>query len=143
MKPHPFPRFRTLSSSAASVAERAPNFAISRSEPVVEAGFRSLRMERRREKRVETRGEVSASFSDGGSTFGITHLELLDRSTVGLGARSSQPIEPGMRVEFWPEGRQLTNGRSGWVSAVCVRCLPEPGGIGFRIGLRTLHAAAA
>lgn len=86
-----------------------------------------LRMERRREDREPSVGIVSATYS-GPGRFGITHLEIVDRSAGGLGARTRTQIEPGMTVTICPEGSTIP-----WLSGRATRCTPE--GDGYRIGL--------
>lgn len=94
-----------------------------------------LKFERRGERRESIKGDVSASYSDGAARFGITWLELVDRSSRGLGVWSEVPIDPGMRVEV----RSGALGQA-FLEATSVRCEAARGG--FLIGLR-LHIARA
>lgn len=97
-----------------------------------------LRFERRREARetVEPKRDgslptLTGTYSDGQDRFGILHMELLDQSRCGLGVRSRTRVEPGMRVTICPAGSSVP-----WLTAVAVRCEPEPGDDSrHRIGL--------
>lgn len=86
-----------------------------------------LRLERRREDREPASGTVAATYQ-GFGRHGITHLEMLDRSSSGIGARTRTAIEPGMIVTICPEGSNVP-----WLSARATRCTPE--GDGYRVGL--------
>ncbi len=95
-----------------------------------------FKLERRREDRHEAKGELSASYSNGRDRFGITNLELLDRSAQGLGVRTRVRIEPGEMVTICPEGSTIP-----WVSAKAVRCVEGEGE--FVVGLKYCAGAAA
>lgn len=99
------------------------------------SGPRTLRIERRREDREPAAGAVPATYS-GNGRYGITHLELVDRSPAGIGARTRTRIEPGMIVTICPEGSRVP-----WLLARATRCTPE--GEGFRVGLAFDHRRAA
>lgn len=88
-----------------------------------------FKLERRREERHEAEGAVSASYSNGVDRFGITHLELVDRSPGGLCVKSRVRIEPGETVTICPEGSTIP-----WVSARAVRCVESDGA--FVVGMR-------
>lgn len=118
MKPHPFPRFHPLP----SLIWQDPHGA--------------LKLERRREERKASSGSVAASYTDGAARFGITTVEIVDRSAQGMGVLSPTEIAPGMRVQVRPDGA-----RTAWISGIAVRSEPERGM--FRIGLRLSHAPAA
>jgi hypothetical protein len=95
-----------------------------------------FKLERRREERYAAEGMVSASYSNGVDRFGITHLELVDRSPRGLAARTRVRIEPGEIVTICPEGSTIP-----WVSAKAVRCEESDGE--FVVGLNYCGNAAA
>jgi len=95
-----------------------------------------FRMERRRERREAAWGVLCASYTNGVDKMGITHLELLDRSSGGLGARTRTRIEPGANVTICPEGSTVP-----WLAARAVRC--EALRDGFRVGLKYIGPAAA
>lgn len=95
------------------------------------------KLERRVAEREAHEGNVVASYSDGAGRSGITHLEMVDRSRGGLGARSRVKIEPGMRVVICPEGSTVP-----WVGALAARCEREEGGW-WRVGLVMDSARAA
>jgi hypothetical protein len=95
----------------------------------------AIRLERRRENRElvrASRGDsaMSATYSDGGTRFGITTVEIVDQSRSGLGVRSTTLIEPGMIVTICPPGSRIP-----WLSARAVRCQPESDGEHYRVGL--------
>jgi hypothetical protein len=94
------------------------------------------KLERRRQERHGAEGMLTASYSDGANRFGITHLELVDRSPGGLAARTRVRIEPGEMVTICPEGSTIP-----WVSARAVRCV-ENGGV-FVVGMRYCGGATA
>jgi hypothetical protein len=96
----------------------------------------ALRFERRGCDREPSSGLVAATYSNGGDRFGLTHLELLDRSSGGMGARTRAWIEPGMTVTICPEGSSIP-----WLTATAVRC--EDDGDQYRVGLCYSHRAAA
>lgn len=95
-----------------------------------------FKLERRREERHEAEGAVSASYSNGVDRFGITHLELVDRSPGGLCVKSRVRIEPGETVTICPEGSTIP-----WVSARAVRCVESDGA--FVVGMRYCGGATA
>ena len=94
------------------------------------------KLERRCEKRHGAEGALSASYSNGRDRFGITRLELVDRSARGLGVRTRVRIEPGEMVTICPEGSTIP-----WVSARAVRCVEGEGE--FVVGLQYCAGAAA
>jgi hypothetical protein len=94
------------------------------------------KLERRREEREEAQGSLVASYSNGVDRFGITHLELVDRSSHGLGAVTQSRIEPGEIVTICPEGSTIP-----WVSARAVRCVERDGE--YLVGMRYCGAATA
>ena len=94
------------------------------------------KLERRCEKRLGAAGTLSASYSNGRDRFGITHLELVDRSARGLGVRTRVRIEPGGMVTICPEESTIP-----WVSARAVRCVESDGE--FVVGLKYCASAAA
>ena len=94
------------------------------------------KLDRRCEKRHGAEGALSASYSNGRDRFGITHLELVDRSARGLGVRTCVRIEPGEVVTICPEGSRIP-----WVSAKAVRCVESDGE--FVVGLKYCASAAA
>lgn len=76
----------------------------------------SFKLDRRRETRHEAEGSVRASYTCDGR-FGITHLDLIDRSPSGLGVTSRTKIDRGATVMICPEGSTIP-----WLSARVVRC---------------------
>jgi hypothetical protein len=98
-----------------------------RSAPLPAGRINPLRIERRAVPREAAFGTVAATFS-GEGRYGITHLELIDRSSSGLGAMSRMPIEPGMVVTICPQGSKIP-----WLSGRVARCTPE--GEQYRLGL--------
>ena len=94
------------------------------------------KLERRCDKRRGAEGSLSASYSNGRDRFGITHLELVDRSSGGLCVRTRVRIEPGERVTICPEGSAIP-----WVAASAVRCVERDGE--FEVGLRYCRGATA
>lgn len=119
MSRHPSIRPRTLAQLPRHIKERDP-----------------FKIERRRSLREPAEGVLAASYR-GEGRFGITHLQLLDRSDRGLGAHSDVRIDPGMTVTICPEGSTLP-----WVSATAVRCQPDAEG-GYTVGLQYSGCAAA
>jgi hypothetical protein len=122
MSSAPHPRFRISTSrshAGAHIASRDP-----------------FKLERRREDRHEAEGSLHASYSTGPDHFGITNLELVDRSSHGLGALTNSPIDPGTTVTICPEGSSVP-----WLSARAVRCIKQ--GDRFCIGLCYSGPAAA
>src|SRR2546428_255000 len=97
--------------------------------PAHNAGRDPFKLERRREDRHDAEGVVLATYSDGAGRFGVTHLELIDRSSGGMRARTLVPIEPGSIVNICPEGSTIP-----WLGSRAVRC--EASGEGFVIGMR-------
>lgn len=95
-----------------------------------------LRLERRSETREPARGTLGATYSNG-SRYGITQLELVDRSVSGLGARTCAEIEIGMIVTVCPEGSTVP-----WLTGRAVRCVREADGR-YRVGLAFTRRAAA
>lgn len=95
----------------------------------------SLRIERRAEVRESAFGTLAATYS-GEGRHGITHLELIDRSSSGIGAMTRTRIDPGMIVTICPEGSTIP-----WLSGRVTRCTPEDEG--FRIGMVFTRRAAA
>lgn len=108
MKPHPFPRLRPLPrvvrgehSAPAQAAPPGPADHLPATDPATpERSSHRYKLERRRETRQPARGTIAASYSDGESSFGITSLELVDRSSRGMQVRTSALIRPGMRVDL-------------------------------------------
>ena len=94
------------------------------------------KLERRCEKRQGAEGSLSASYSNGRDRFGITHLEMLDRSARGLGVRTRVRINVGETVTICPEGSRIP-----WVSARAVRCVERDGE--FVVGLKYCASAVA
>lgn len=76
----------------------------------------ALKLDRRRETRHEAEGSFRASYTCDGR-FGITHLDLIDRSPSGLGVASRTKIDRGATVMICPEGSTIP-----WLSARVVRC---------------------
>ncbi len=105
----------------------------------VSAARDPYKLERRGDERIACaeRLRVLASYSDGATRSGITHLELVDRSAGGMGARSRVKIDPGMIVTICPEGSTVP-----WVSARAARCEREEGGW-WRVGLEMAGMRAA
>lgn len=103
----------------------------------VSAARDPYKLERRGEVREAHEGRLIASYTDGATRSGITHLELVDRSAGGMGARSRVRIEPGMIVTICPEGSTVP-----WVSARAARCEREEGGW-WRVGLEMAGMRAA
>jgi len=95
-----------------------------------------FKLERRREVRHEADGTLSASYSNGVDRFGITHMQLVDRSPGGLGVKTHVRIEPGEMVTICPEGSTVP-----WVSARAMRCIENDGK--FVVGLKYCASAAA
>jgi len=95
-----------------------------------------FKLERRREERYDADGTLCASYSNGAGRFGITHLQLIDRSPGGLGATTLVRIEPGELVSICPEGSTIP-----WVRARAVRCEERDGE--FVVGLKYCGGAAA
>src|SRR6185436_19487029 len=91
--------------------------------------------ERRRETRHEAKGSLHASYTCGGR-FGITHLDLLDRSPSGMGATSRTMIECGATVMICPEGSTIP-----WLRAQVVRCEEVDGE--YVVGMKYTGAAKA
>jgi hypothetical protein len=99
----------------------------------------ALKLERRSSEREASTGSISATYTNGKDRYGLTHLQVVDRSDGGIGALTRSAIEPGMRVTMCPEGS-----RTPWMGALCVRC--EPAGNNgelFRIGLAYTPRRAA
>ncbi|HMN40610.1 MAG TPA: PilZ domain-containing protein [Phycisphaerales bacterium] len=116
-----------------------PRFRITRSQAATSAHIASrdpFKLERRREDRHEAEGSLRASYSAGPGHFGITNLDLVDRSPGGMAVETTTRINPGTIVTICPEGSTVP-----WLSALAVRC--EPRGEVFRIGLRSCGPAAA
>lgn len=95
------------------------------------------KIERRFGEREAASGKLVATFSNNRDRFGITHLDLIDRSEFGVGVRSRTPIDPGMIVTLCPEGSAIP-----WQMTEAARCV-QTGRHSFRIGLRYLHREAA
>ncbi len=96
----------------------------------------TLKLERRASEREPAARTMAATYTNGRDRFGLTHLELLDRSETGLGALTRSALEPGMHVTICPEGSSIP-----WAGAVCVRC--EPAGDLYRVGLAFTRRRAA
>ncbi len=92
------------------------------------SGRDTLKLERRGGEREPGTGTMSATYTNGRDRYGLTHLEIVDRSDRGLGALTRSALEPGMTVTLCPEGSGVP-----WMAALCVRC--EPAGDLFRVGL--------
>lgn len=99
-------------------------------------GRDTLKLERRSSEREASTGSISATYTNGKDRYGLTHLQVIDRSEGGLGVLTRSPLEPGMRVTICPEGS-----RTPWLGALCVRC--EPAGELFRVGLAYTPRRAA
>lgn len=93
-------------------------------------------MERRREVRERANGRFSASYSDGASRFGITIMDVVDRSSRGLGVFTRAQIEPGMIVTLSHEATGVPGLR-----AIAVRA--ERVGDRCRVGLEFGNRIAA
>ena len=91
-------------------------------------GGDTLKLERRCAEREPGTGTMSATYTNGRDRYGLTHLEIVDRSERGLGALTRSALEPGMTVTLCPDGSGVP-----WMAALCVRC--EPAGDLFRVGL--------
>jgi hypothetical protein len=94
-----------------------------------------FKLERRRETRHDAKGSLHASYSSNGR-FGITHLDLVDRSPSGMGATSRTQIERGATIMICPEGSTIP-----WLSARVVRCEARDGE--YVVGMRYTGAATA
>jgi hypothetical protein len=94
------------------------------------------RLDRRREKRHEAEGLLRATYSNGVDRFGITNLDLVDRSARGLGVRTRVRLDPGETVKICPKGSTIP-----WVSARVVRCVERGGG--YVVGMRYCGSATA
>ena len=129
MSSHPKFRFRMDMESAGSLSRSVR-------QPAAKSASDPFKLERRCEKRHAAEGTLCASYSDGAHRFGITHLELVDRSPRGLRARTHVRIEPGETVTICPEGSTIP-----WVSAKAVRCVESDGA--FVVGLRYCASAMA
>ena len=102
-------------------------------------GRGTLKLERRACEREPVTGSLSATYTNGTDRYGLTHLQLIDRSERGLGAYTRSAIEPGMQVTICPDGS-----RTPWMGAVCVRCEPAKGQPEvYRIGLAYTPRRAA
>lgn len=99
-------------------------------------GRDTLKLERRASEREPATGAISATYTNGTDRYGLTHLQVVDRSDGGIGALTRSALEPGMRITICPEGS-----RTPWLGAVCVRC--EPAGELFRVGLAYTPRRAA
>ncbi len=99
-------------------------------------GRSTLKLERRGSEREASTGSISATYTNGRDRYGLTHLQVVDRSEGGIGALTRSAIEPGMRVTMCPDGSRIP-----WLGALCVRC--EPAGELFRIGLAYTPRRAA
>jgi len=99
----------------------------------------ALKLERRSSEREASTGSISATYTNGKDRYGLTHLQVVDRSDGGIGALTRSAIEPGMRVTICPEGS-----RTPWLGALCVRCEPAGGKDDlYRIGLAYTPRRAA
>lgn len=96
----------------------------------------TLKLERRGSEREPAARTMAATYTNGRDRFGLTHLELFDRSESGVGAMTRSPLEPGMHVTICPEGSNIP-----WAGAVCIRC--EPAGEMYRVGLAFTRRRAA
>jgi hypothetical protein len=96
----------------------------------------ALRFERRRAERHAIHG-VATAFVLGGDRFGeMHHLQLVDNSSAGIGARCDTVIDPGTMVTLGFSVHGYT-ARRGTV----VRCLPC--GDGYRLAIRFEQRMAA
>lgn len=100
------------------------------------SGRNALKLERRASEREAATGSISATYTNGKDRYGLTHLQVVDRSEGGIGALTRSAIEPGMRVTMCPNGSRIP-----WLGALCVRC--EPVGELFRVGLAYTPRRAA
>lgn len=107
------------------------------SRPLIRPGGRAnmYRIERRREARESTSGTLTASYRRG-EGYGITSLQLIDRSACGFGVLCDRPIEPGTEVIIRPQGAA-----SVMLSATAVRCVKK--GRQWKIGLAMQGPRAA
>lgn len=95
-------------------------------------GGDTLKLERRASEREPSTGSISATYTNGKDRYGLTHLQVIDRSDGGIGALTRSALEPGMRITICPEGS-----RTPWLGAVCVRC--EPARVGAAPGKEELY----
>lgn len=96
----------------------------------------TLKLERRGSEREPAARSMAATYTNGRDRFGLTHLDLFDRSETGLGAMTRSALEPGMHVTICPEGSSIP-----WAGAVCIRC--DPAGEMYRVGLAFTRRRAA
>ena len=99
-------------------------------------GRDTLKLERRAAEREPSTGSLSATYTNGRDRYGLTHLQVVDRSEGGIGALTRSALEPGMRITICPSGSTIP-----WLGALCVRC--EPVGELFRVGLAYTPRRAA
>jgi hypothetical protein len=102
-------------------------------------GQRTLKLERRASEREPSTGSISATYTNGRDRYGLTHLQVVDRSEGGIGVLTRSELEPGMRITICPEGSRIP-----WLSALCVRCEPAGGKDDlYRVGLAYTPRRAA
>ena len=99
-------------------------------------GRDTLKLERRGNEREAAQGTLTATYTNGADRYGLTYLDVVDRSEGGIGALTRSPIEPGMHVTICPKGSGVP-----WLGTLCVRC--EPAGDIYRVGLAYTRRRAA
>jgi hypothetical protein len=102
-------------------------------------GRDTLKLERRSSEREAAAGTMTATYTNGTDRYGLTHLDIVDRSEGGIGALTRSPIEPGMLVTLCPKGSGVP-----WLGTMCVRCEPAKNERElFHIGLAYTRRRAA
>ena len=61
-------------------------------------GRGTLKLERRASEREPATGSLSATYTNGTDRYGLTHLQLIDRSERGLGAYTRSAIAVDCRL---------------------------------------------
>jgi hypothetical protein len=114
------------------------HLATSQGRPATAAGPRAdetLRFERRRMPRQEVEPCGITAYFMGtdrmAQAMGLTRVTVTDRSATGIGLKSPNAVEPGMRMTFCPEGVP-----AGYRTGIVVRCEPFEAGPGFHLGVR-------
>ncbi len=112
-----------------------------RVRPVVklETSRDTLKLERRASDREASDGTLTATYTNGRDRYGLTQLQVVDRSEGGIGAITRSALEPGMQVTVCPNGSGVP-----WLGTVCVRCEPaDAEGGQYRVGLAFNRRRAA
>jgi len=95
-----------------------------------------FKFDRRRSPRTDAHGWAMATFCDEQGQARLARVQLVDSSRYGLGVLSPVPIAPGSGFTVHPENPSLRSTRG-----AVARCISTDNG--HRIGLHTVHSAAA